>query len=134
MKNKYPISNEFKKFANFTPSLNATYLAMAKMIMHPPKFLWTDSALQVEKRKISGYEKGEIEILILSPDNLPDKAPCLVYFHGGGFVLEAAGCHYALAMRYAKEGGCKVIFVQYRLAPQVVFPVPQEDCLNPCNS
>lgn len=128
MKNKYPISDEFKRFAKFTPSLNASYLAMARMIMHPPKFLWEDPELQVERRKISGYNGVEIEVLVMSPCNLPDNAPCLVYFHGGGFVLEAAGCHYALAMKYAKEGGCKVIFVQYRLAPAVVFPVPQEDC------
>lgn len=128
MKNKYPISDEFKRFAKFTPSLNASYLAMARMIMHPPKFLWEDPELQVERRKISGYNGAEIEVLVMSPCNLPDNAPCLVYFHGGGFVLEAAGCHYALAMKYAKEGGCKVIFVQYRLAPAVVFPVPQEDC------
>jgi acetyl esterase/lipase len=51
-----------------------------------------------------------------------------MYFHGGGFVLEAAGYHYRNAMRYAKEVGCKVVFPLYRLAPQYPFPAFYEDC------
>ena len=51
-----------------------------------------------------------------------------MYFHGGGFVLEAAGYHYRNAMRYAREVGCKVVFPLYRLAPQHPFPAFFEDC------
>ena len=49
--------------------------------------------------------------------------PVFVNIHGGGFVLAAAGYHYKNAMRYAKEVGCKVVFVNYRLAPQNPHPV-----------
>lgn len=65
---------------------------------------------------------------VLSPKALPQRSPCLLYFHGGGFVLEAAGYHYANAMRHAKEAGCKVVFPLYRLAPQHPHPVFFEDC------
>ena len=64
----------------------------------------------------------------MSPKALAGKAPCLIYIHGGGFVLPAAGYHYRNAMRYAKEAGCRVVFVNYRLAPQVRHPVFFEDC------
>ena len=50
------------------------------------------------------------------------------YFHGGGFVLPAAGYHYKNAMYYAREAGCKVVFVNYRLAPKHPHPVFFEDC------
>lgn len=43
-------------------------------------------------------------------------------------MLEAAGYHYHNAVRYAKEVGCKVVFPQYRLAPQHPHPVFFEDC------
>ena len=32
------------------------------------------------------------------------------------------------AMRYAREVGCKVVFVNYRLAPQNLHPIFFEDC------
>ncbi|MBQ2720801.1 MAG: alpha/beta hydrolase, partial [Clostridia bacterium] len=63
-----------------------------------------------------------------SPKSLTESAPCLIYIHGGGFVLPAAGYHYKNAMRYAKEVGCKVVFVNYRLAPGHPHPVFFEDC------
>lgn len=44
------------------------------------------------------------------------------------FIFAAAGYHYKNAMRYAKEVGCKVVFVHDRLAPQNPHPVFFEDC------
>lgn len=47
----------------------------------------------------------------MSPKKIQNNIPCPIYIHGGGFVLPAAGYHYKNAMRYAKEVGCKVVFV-----------------------
>lgn len=52
---------------------------------------------------------------------------CLVYYHGGGFFFEGAGYHYCNAKAYALNAPCKVVFVQYRLAPKHPFPIPAED-------
>lgn len=57
-----------------------------------------------------------------------ENAACLIDYHGGGFVLPAAPYHYSLAKEYALRAGCKVLFVQYRLAPKYPFPIPPEDC------
>lgn len=54
--------------------------------------------------------------------------PCLIYLHGGAFVLKAASYHKKLVCEYALKTPCKVIFVDYRLAPKYVFPVGVEDC------
>jgi len=101
---------------------------MAVPHMKVPKAVWRDPALSVAQHKVKSYDGEEITCLLLTPTELSGNAPCLIYLHGGGFVLEGAGYHYKNAIRYAKEVGCKVLFVQYRLAPRCRFPVFFEDC------
>ena len=125
---KYPISREFFPWNLFAPPISEKFLALAVPHMKPPRFLWQDQAMRVTSQEITSYDGEKINCFVISPRNLPDKAPCLLYFHGGGFVLEAAGYHYRNAMRYAKEVGCKVVFPQYRLAPKHPHPVFFEDC------
>ena len=124
---KYPISEEFKSSSRFVPPMNRPFLKLAQKHMPIPKFLWQDPELDVRMQQIPSYQDGEIEVYILTPKNLPAPMPCLVNFHGGGFVLEGADYHFHLAMSYAKEARCKVIFVRYRLAPDHPFPTPIED-------
>ena len=125
---KYAILREFFPWNLFAPPISEKFLAMSVPHMKPPKSLWRDKGLDVTTHEIESYDGGKITCFVLSPKKLPAKAPCLIYLHGGGFVLEAAGYHYANAMRYAKEVGCKVVFPQYRLAPQHPFPAFFEDC------
>ena len=125
---KYPISKEFFPFNKFSPPMSRNFVLLAQKFMKTPKLLFQDPELDVQARTIPGYQDGEIEIFSISPKNLPTSAPCLVNFHGGGFVFEGYSSHYQMAMAYAKEGRCKVIYVRYRLAPKYPFPVPQEDC------
>ena len=125
---KYPISREFFPWNLFAPPISEKFLALSVPHMKPPKFLWRDKELNVTTYEIESYDGGKIACFLMSPKGLPEKAPCLIYLHGGGFVLEAAGYHYGNAMRYAKEVGCKVVFPLYRLAPQHPFPAFFEDC------
>ena len=125
---KYPISKEFFPFNLFAPPMSKKFVLMAQKYMKTPGLLWKDPELDVQTRRIPGYQSGEIEIYIITPKDLPVPAPCLVNFHGGGFVFEGYNSHHQMAMAYAKEGRCKVVYVRYRLAPAHPFPVPQEDC------
>ena len=125
---KYPINREFFPWNLFAPPISEKFLAMAVPHMKPPRFLWRDRELDVTTHEVVCHDGETITCFVLSPKNLPEKAPCLIYLHGGGFVLEAAGYHYANAMRYAKEVGCKVVFPLYRLAPKHPHPVFFEDC------
>ena len=108
--------------------MSKKFVLLAQKHMNTPKWLWKDPALDVQTRTIPGYQGGEIEVYIITPRDLPTPAPCLVNFHGGGFVFEGYNSHYRMAMAYAREGRCKVVYVRYRLAPAHPFPVPQEDC------
>ncbi len=125
---KYPISNEFFPFNHFAPPMSRRFVQLAQWGMKTPRFLWRDPQLTVQSRRIPGWQGGEVELLILTPQGLPEGAPCLVHFHGGGFVFEGSGSHFRLAMAYAKAVPCKAVYVRYRLAPKHPFPVPQEDC------
>ena len=125
---KYRIRKEFFPFSYFAPPIGEKFLAMAVPHMKTPKFIYKDKALDVTRYEIESYDGEKIECFLLSPKTVKVDAPCLIYIHGGGFVLAAAGYHYKNAMRYAKEVGCKVVFVNYRLAPQNPHPVFFEDC------
>ena len=125
---KYAISWEFLPWNLFAPPISEKFLAMSVPHMKPPKALWRDPELDVMTHEVISYDGEKITCFVLSPKNLPAKTPCLIYLHGGGFVLEAAEYHYKNAMRYTKEVGCKVVFPQYRLAPKHPHPAFFEDC------
>ena len=53
--------------------------------------------------------------------------PGLVYFHGGGFVLGDLDSYDPLCRTLANESGCRIVSVDYRLAPEHKFPAAVED-------
>ncbi len=125
---KYPIKKEFFPFNRFKPPISKGFLKIAVPFIKTPRYIYKDKALGVKRYEIESYDGEKIECFLFSPQGIGEKAPCLIYIHGGGFVLPAAGYHYKNAMRYAKEVGCKVWFINYRLAPKYVHPIFFEDC------
>ncbi len=125
---KYKIKREFFPFSHFTPPISEKFLAMAVPHMKTPKYIYKDKELDVSRHEVESYDGEKIECFLMTPKSIEENAPCLIYIHGGGFVLPAAGYHYKNAMRYAKEVSCKVVFVNYRLAPKHPHPVFFEDC------
>lgn len=123
----YPIHPDFKKYEKFNPPLNPIILPIMQKFM---SFLIdqekSDHEINVIKLSIP-VDNGEIKALLYSPVSITENASCLVYYHGGGFVLPAAPSHFHWAKEYAKRVGCKVLFVDYRLAPKHPFPIPSED-------
>jgi acetyl esterase len=55
--------------------------------------------------------------------------PLTVFFHGGGWVHGTLETHDRLAAALAREAGCAVLSVAYRLAPEHPFPAAYEDAL-----
>ena len=126
---KYPINKEFSPFSHFAPPVqNAKIAGWMGSLMKAPRWLFHDSEITVNKEFIQSYDGAEIEILIISPRECSEKLPALLYYHGGGFFFGAAGYHYKLAKKYTLEVRCKLVFVQYRLAPKNPHPTPSEDC------
>ena len=64
----------------------------------------------------------------VSPANAPkDKA--ILYFHGGGFRIGSVTSHRDLIARIALGSGCRVLAINYRLAPEHRFPAALDDAL-----
>jgi len=58
-----------------------------------------------------------------------DPARVVVYFHGGGYQLGSARSHGDLMARIALAARCRVLGVNYRLAPEARFPAALDDAL-----
>ena len=56
-------------------------------------------------------------------------APCLVFFHGGGWVIGDLDSHDVVCRKLADEGELVVISVDYRLAPEHKFPAAVDDAI-----
>lgn len=59
-----------------------------------------------------------------TPDGPP---PCLVYLHGGGWVLGGLDSHDGVCRHLANLGACRVVALGYRLTPEDPFPAAVED-------
>lgn len=81
---------------------------------------------EVLEEKIAG-PGGDLALRIYKPD-LKKPLPVLVFFHGGGWVFGNLEISDALCRSLANKAGCIVVSVDYRLAPEHVFPAALEDC------
>ena len=128
-KTKYAIHPDFRKWGKMHPPLNKVMLPlMQKMTGHLVAMETSCETLTVSQETIPVGNDSTIRALVYTPVGIGENAPCLVYYHGGGFVIPAAPHHFKLAKEYALRAACKVLFVDYRLAPKYPFPTAPEDC------
>jgi acetyl esterase len=88
---------------------------------------------KIENRTIPG-PGGEIPIRIYTPIAAgSEPLPVLVYFHGGGFVIGNLDTHDGCCRILSDEAHCRVIAVDYRLAPENQFPAAVDDAFAALN-
>lgn len=75
------------------------------------------------------YESVDIDgvpaIWCIPADTDPSSA--VVYFHGGGFIVGSTNSHRKLAGHLAKAFGARVLLVEYRRAPEALYPAQVDD-------
>jgi acetyl esterase len=81
--------------------------------------------IAVEDRKIPG-PAGDVPVRVYTPagDGLK---PVIVYFHGGGWVIGDLDVCDNPVRRIANRTGAVVVSVDYRLAPEHVYPAAFDD-------
>ncbi len=84
----------------------------------------TDPGVTVDEIVVGSGSRA----LVHRPRNSVGALPCVINFHGGGWVQGNPEQSAWLASRVAARNGVVVISPSYRLAPQDVFPAGLDDC------
>jgi acetyl esterase len=84
-----------------------------------------ENRVQHEDRFIKGHN-NDIKVRIYTP-NQEGPLPVLVYFHGGGWVIGNIETHDAICHSLSYLAECKVVSIDYSLAPESKFPLAVED-------
>ena len=82
---------------------------------------------RAEDRALPG-PGGPIGVRVYTPiETFADQLPGVIYFHGGGLVAGSPDTHDGVCRTLANESGCRLISVDYRLAPEHKFPAAVMD-------
>ncbi|PHQ33677.1 alpha/beta hydrolase [Rhodopirellula bahusiensis] len=82
---------------------------------------------RVEETTADGQSLS-VPVRVYRPEGLPDAAPVIMFFHGGGWVLGDVASHDSTCRRLAGASGAAVVSVDYRPSPESPFPGPVQDC------
>jgi len=82
----------------------------------------------VENRTLPGAD-GALTVRVYTPAEVePGKSlPGLIYFHGGGLVAGSLDTHDPICRSLTNASECRVVSVDYRLAPEHPFPAAVMD-------
>ena len=128
---RYPLSPELK-----APRLDlrglkldgATVKLLAIMSGFDAKSFHAPQGTRLSRITIPGWEGAQLACCIVEPLEASRDAPCVLYFHGGGFVFPLQKMMLRIASTFARETGARVILPEYRLTLRHPFPAPAEDC------
>jgi acetyl esterase len=85
---------------------------------------------RVEDRTLPGPGGRTLGVRIYTPLGAePDLLPGLIYFHGGGLLAGSVATHDSIGRALASSGACRLVSVDYRLAPEHPFPAALDDAL-----
>ena len=81
---------------------------------------------EVRELSIPGGDGQAMKLRLYRPSTA-QSAPVMVYFHGGGWCIGTLDTHDNLCRHLARITGMNVVSVDYRLAPEHVFPAALDD-------
>ncbi len=117
---------------NRSSALDQTVAARREALEHLLSFAGRRERVgRVEDREIPAAT-GRLRARVYSPTlelgpGEPRALPALLYLHGGGLVAGSLESHDGIARSLANATGCRVISLDYRLAPEHPFPAALED-------
>jgi triacylglycerol lipase len=92
-------------------------------------FAGAEEPAHVERRVVPGPPGApDVALQVYRPIAPTGEVGCVYHIHGGGYVSGAAPDMEPLHRALCAHLGCVVVSVDYRLAPETVFPGAVEDC------
>ena len=79
-------------------------------------------------KEIASREGHTIPIRVYPPKRMGSKRRVLVFFHGGGWVIDDIDRYHKVCRQLADITGSYLISVDYRLAPEHKYPAGLNDC------
>jgi acetyl esterase len=102
----------------------AQYLAMTVGLRSPEQVIPVAST---EDITVPGGE-GDLPARVYRPEG-EGPFPTVVFFHGGGWVIGDLETHDNMARYVCRDSAAVVVSVDYRLAPEHVFPAAADDAV-----
>jgi acetyl esterase len=129
-----PLDQRAKRFLDRLAALNppaALSLSVAERraaLHHMLDFAGTCAPVgSVEETAVTGTG-APLRLRVYTPaDAAPGPLGALVYFHGGGLVAGTLESHDGICRSLCQASGCRVLAVDYRLAPEHRFPAAITD-------
>lgn len=99
----------------------------AAMLAAMPRSTVTD--VKVSERRIPGPPGApDVRVLVYAPRHALGPLAGFLHVHGGGYIMGQPEMTDARNRLLARDAGCVVVSVDYRLAPETAFPGAVEDC------
>jgi len=86
-------------------------------------------ALPLIEDRVCNTSAGPIPVRLYDPQGDESELPCLVFFHGGGWVVGDLDTNERTLRLLALQSGVKVLSVDYPLAPENRFPAALDACV-----
>ncbi len=115
--------------------VDAFAAAPAAADLHEERRLWADFCIASNPPRPPGMVVEDIDLALpgrtlaarLYRGGEPGAAPCVLYLHGGGWVLGDLDTQDAIAWGLAAGSGATVLSLAYRLAPEHPYPAAFDD-------
>ncbi|WP_370220334.1 alpha/beta hydrolase fold domain-containing protein, partial [Qipengyuania sp.] len=85
-------------------------------------------AMAVQKDLTCPGPAGPVPIRFYDVKAERGPSPCVIFIHGGGFVIGDLDVYNALCTEISHHLDLPVVSVDYRLAPEHAFPAAPDDC------
>jgi acetyl esterase len=127
----YPLSEQMTAFVEKTVSFNSTDSSLAGLRQAYSGMCRAFTPSRPTGLYVVDFELAGVPVRSYQPSVSPPTGgcPCIVYLHGGGWVVGDLNSHDFICAELASTLGVLVIAVDYRLAPEHPFPAAFEDCL-----
>lgn len=127
---EYPVSSQMRTFITKTESFTSDDSSLAGLRENYDRMCRAFTPPRPEGLLIEDFSLGGVSVRSYQPvaPTSTDGWPCLLYMHGGGWVVGDLDSHDFICCELATALQVLVIAIDYRLAPEHPFPAAYEDC------